>query len=136
MTEIVELFGAYLLPFARSDVRFYVGGASGIDTLALSWLAENSQATLSVVVPCTVAQQPVEAVVAIERWASQGRLAEVVELRAPSLGTVAYHARNLWMVDRSELVIGFPHGNKPGSGTSHTLIYAAQQDKSRLTVPV
>jgi hypothetical protein len=130
------LFGNYLRPFADSDAHFYLGGAAGIDTVALGWLAEHTQASLTVVVPCTVADQPAAASDAIRRWKLKGRLAAVVELRADKLGTSAYHARNRWMVDRSGFVIGFPRGTEPTSGTWYTVNYAAEQGKPRLVVPV
>jgi hypothetical protein len=49
------LFEAYLRPFAGEGPHVYVGGAPGIDTLALGWLVEHTPAALTVVVPCTVA---------------------------------------------------------------------------------
>lgn len=52
------LFDAYLRPFADESSHIYVGGALGIDTLALDWLAEHTPAALTVVVPCTLADQP------------------------------------------------------------------------------
>jgi hypothetical protein len=55
------LFDAYLRPFAGEDSHIYVGGAVGIDTLALDWLAEHTPAALTVVVPCTLADQPEQA---------------------------------------------------------------------------
>jgi predicted Rossmann fold nucleotide-binding protein DprA/Smf involved in DNA uptake len=130
------LFNKYLQPFADPDARFYLGGAAGIDTAALDWLAQHTEAALTVVVPCTVADQPASAADTIRRWSLGGRLAEVVELGADTLGTSAYHARNRWMVDRSGLVIGFPHGTVPTSGTWYTIHYAAEQGKPRLVVPL
>lgn len=134
--RLASLFDDYLRPFSDSDSRFYLGGAAGIDTAALDWLAENTQVLLTVVVPCTVADQPTAAVESIHRWASRGRLSGVVELRADRLGAPAYHARNRWMVDRSSLVIGFPRDAKPTSGTWYTVNYAADQGKPRLVVPI
>lgn len=129
-------FDTFLAPFARPDARFYVGGAAGIDTLALSWLAGETPASIVVVVPCTVPDQPPEAVHAIAEWNEEGRLDEVVELRASTLDTAAYHARNRWMVDHSEFVIGFPLGDDQHSGTWYTVNYAAAQGKPRLIVPI
>ncbi|MFG2625325.1 hypothetical protein [Streptomyces sp. NPDC048473] len=51
--EYATLFATYLGAFANS--AFYGGGAKGIDSLALPWLAES---TSTIVVPGTVAQQP------------------------------------------------------------------------------
>lgn len=134
--RLADLFDDYLRPFADPDAHFYLGGAAGIDTAALNWLAERTEAWLTVVVPCTVDDQPAVAGEAIRRWASRGRVADLVELRAEKLGTPAYHARNRWMVDRSGLVIGFPRGAQPRSGTWYTVNYAAEQGKPRLLVPI
>ncbi|MCG8917852.1 hypothetical protein L6E12_18895 [Actinokineospora sp. PR83] len=135
-TQLPDLFDGYLRPFAGSESHFHLGGAAGIDTAALDWLATHTQASLTVVVPCTVADQPAAANGAIRWWQGRGRLAGVVELGAAKLGTTAYHARNRWMVDRSGLVIGFPRGTQPTSGTWYTVNYAAEQGKPRLVVPV
>jgi hypothetical protein len=133
---LADVFNAYLRPFAAPDAHFYLGGAAGIDTAALDWLAEHTQAVVTVVVPCTVADQPASAGEGITRWSQRGRLAEIVELDAPKLGTPAYHARNRWMVDRSDFVIGFPRETEPTSGTWYTVNYAAEQGKPRLVVPI
>ncbi len=135
-SDLRGLFDGYLRPFADADAHFYLGGAVGIDTAALDWLAGCSQVSLTVVVPCTVADQPAAAVASIRRWQDDGRLAEVVELGADRLGTVAYYARNRWMVDRSAFVIGFPRGADQGSGTWYTVNYAAEQGKPRLILPL
>lgn len=134
--DLNKLFNAYLRPFTTAEARFYIGGAAGIDTATLEWLAEQTSARLTLVVPCTVADQPTIAAEAIARWSQLGRLDKVVELRDSELGTAAYHARNRWMVDRSEFVIGFPRGTDPASGTWYTLTYAAEQGKFRLVVPL
>lgn len=134
--RVDSLFEAYLRPFADADTRFHVGGAVGIDTAALTWLREWTTSELCVVVPCTVSDQPAEAVESIEAGRRSGRLADIVELRAEAIGTSAYHARNRWMVDHSELVIGFPRGTNQTRGTWYTLNYAAEQDKPRLIVPL
>jgi hypothetical protein len=134
--QLCVLFDDYLQPFVGPDAHFYLGGAAGIDTAALDWLAERTQASLTVVVPCTVTDQPAAAVASIHRWQDSGRLAEVVELGADRLGTAAYHARNRWMVDRSGFVIGFPRDTEQTSGTWYTVNYAAEQSKPRLVIPV
>ncbi|WP_175408081.1 hypothetical protein [Streptomyces sp. TRM64462] len=127
------LFADYLGAFAEG-AHFYIGGAKGIDSLSLLWLAGNTHADLTVVVPGTVGEQPAEARQAITRV--RGRVKEVVELGATELGSPAYHARNRWMVDRSSMTIGFPKGDEPASGTWQTLNYTAEQGKPRLIVPV
>lgn len=134
--DLDQAFAGYLRPFADTGVHVYLGGAAGIDTLALHWLAEHTDVDLTIAVPSTVADQPAIAAEAIGHWRKRNRLVEVVELRAPEQGSIAYHARNRWMVDRSEFVIGFPLGNDPASGTWYTLDYAAAQGKPRLVVPL
>ncbi|MGW5530218.1 hypothetical protein [Streptomyces xanthochromogenes] len=130
--EYDALFAAYLRPFA--DGHFYIGGAKGIDSLALLWLAGNSAARLTVVVPGTVTQQPAEAQQAIAR--TRDRIQDLVELGAPELDTPAYHARNRWMVDHASMTIGFPHADEPMGGTWQTLNYTAEHGKPHLIVPV
>ncbi|MEU3371709.1 hypothetical protein ABZ734_14735 [Streptomyces sp. NPDC006660] len=130
--DYAVLFEAYLAPFA--DGHFYIGAAKGIDSLTLAWLAENTEARLTVVAPGSVAQQPAEARQAIDR--ATDRIGDVIELGAAVLDTAAYHARNRWMVDHAAMTIGFPHGIKPSTGTWQTLNYTAEQGKPRLIVPV
>ncbi|MEU7061484.1 DNA-processing protein DprA [Streptomyces sp. NPDC046197] len=130
-----QLFGTYLAPWASEESHFYVGGAVGIDSLALLWLAEHSQARITVVVPGSVAQQPDQARQAIEDCRS--RIFAIVELGAAELSTPAYHARNRYMVDGAQMVIAFPlAGPEDRSGTWQTINYASAQGKPRLIVPV
>ncbi|GAA2693078.1 hypothetical protein GCM10010428_71010 [Actinosynnema pretiosum subsp. pretiosum] len=136
LARLGGLFAEYLGPFATADAHFHLGGAAGIDTLALDWLAEHTKTALTVVVPCGVADQPEAAAGSVTRWQRAGRLAEVVELGASRLDAAAYHARNRWMVDRSGFVVGFPENAGQGSGTWYTLDYAAGQGKPRLVVPI
>jgi predicted Rossmann fold nucleotide-binding protein DprA/Smf involved in DNA uptake len=130
--EYAALFESYLRPFAGS--RFYIGGAKGIDSLALLWLAGETAARITIVVPGRVDQQPAEARQAITR--SRDSIDEIVELKAVELRSPAYHERNRYMVDRSSLTIGFPHHDEPQSGTWQTLNYAAALGKPRLIVPI
>lgn len=119
LTWYTELFTQFLGPFAGDQAYFHIGGAKGIDSLSLLWLAGNSKAKITIVAPGTVAQQPAEARQAIQRH--RERIAEIVELGAEELRTPAYHARNCWMVDRSDMVIGFPLNGPEGmSGTWQT----------------
>lgn len=127
-----QIFADYLGPFA--DAHFYIGGAKGIDSLALLWLAGNTKARNTIVVPGRVDQQPADARQAIAR--SRDRITEVVELGAPELKSAAFHARNRWMVDRATMTIGFPKSDEPNSGTWQTLNYTADRGKPRLIVPV
>jgi hypothetical protein len=129
------VFETYLAPFTTEDAHFYIGGAVGIDSLTLLWLAGSTSAQITVVVPCGVQDQPAEARQAIARC--RDRIVEIVELRAAELKTPAFHARNRWMVDRGHMVIGFPReGCETTSGTWQTINYGASQGKPRLIVPV
>lgn len=133
LDEYATLFASYLGPFV-DDGHFYVGGAKGIDSMALLWLAGTSNATVTVVAPGTLEQQPADARQAVAR--TRDRVSEVIELAAVELNTAAFHARNRWMVDRSDMTIGFPLNAAGSSGTWQTLDYTAEQEKARLIVPV
>jgi predicted Rossmann fold nucleotide-binding protein DprA/Smf involved in DNA uptake len=135
--EYERLFTEFLAPFANTDqTRVFVGGAKGIDSLALTWLVNSTPANIVVAAPGTVEQQPDEAKAAITDALGSGRV-EVVELAHPEFpSTAAYHARNRWMVDRAQLLVAFPYGNDPNSGTWYTTRYAADQAKPRLIVPI
>ncbi|MFD8383285.1 DNA-processing protein DprA [Streptomyces sp. NPDC059679] len=135
LASYAELFADYLGPFVDPNASFYLGGATGIDSLALLWLAGNASSQITIVVPGTVQQQPAEAQQAITR--SRNRITEIVELRADRLDAPAFHARNRWMVDHSHMVIGFPLAGPQGtSGTWQTINYGAEQGKPHLIVPV
>ncbi|WP_199565744.1 DNA-processing protein DprA [Spongiactinospora rosea] len=133
--EYWAIFNTYLGPFARAGVAIYLGGASGIDSLALLWLSSETQASLIVATPGTLADQPADARRAVALARERDRLSELVELRHPRHpSTESYHARNRWMVDRSDFVLGFPKG--PSGGTWYTLNYAAERNKPRLIHPI
>ncbi len=134
--EYGQLFDAYLQPFVGPGSHVYLGGAVGIDTLALNWLAEHAPAALTIVVPCTLADQPDQAQRSVLDAARRAEHVSLVELGAPHLGEDTYYARNRWMVDRTDLVIGFPHGDDLRSGTWYTIRYGAEQSRPRLIVPI
>ncbi|MFI7285244.1 DNA-processing protein DprA [Streptomyces anulatus] len=133
LAEYADLFEQYLEPFLPA-AHFYLGGAVGIDSLALVWLTDRTTAAITVVAPGTLSQQPAEAREAVAR--TRGRITEIVELAAAELRSPAYHARNRWMVDHTSMTIGFPHATEPSTGTWQTINYAAEQGKPRLIVPV
>ncbi|MFD8850564.1 hypothetical protein [Streptomyces sp. NPDC057496] len=132
LAEYADLFDRYLGPFAHG--HFYIGGAVGIDSLALLWLADRTAAGITIVAPGTMDQQPAEARQAVAR--TRDRIAEIVELGATELRAPAYHARNRWMVDHASMTIGFPHATEPSTGTWQTVDYTAECGKPRLIVPV
>jgi predicted Rossmann fold nucleotide-binding protein DprA/Smf involved in DNA uptake len=125
----------WMRPYAAAGHGFFVGGAVGIDTLALGWLVSR-RAPVTVVVPATVEDQPAAACGRI-RQAERAGLAEVVELHHPGFPEAeAFHARNRYMVDRSQFVVGYPLSGRDGGGTWDTLEYAASKGLPRLIVPV
>ncbi len=131
------LFVRFVEPFIGSDTHVYVGGAPGIDTLALRWLIELARAQITVVVPARLADQPIEARDAVVGALRDERLTNLVELRHPRFPAAeAYHARNRWMVDRSEFLIAFPLSDGGASGTGQTIEYAATKRLPHLVVPV
>ncbi|MFE3736805.1 hypothetical protein [Streptomyces sp. NPDC059134] len=134
LTEYAGIFARYLSPFAPATSHFFIGGAKGIDSLSLVWLAGNTRAALTVVVPGILDQQPAEARQAVMR--TRNRITDIVELGAAEVRTSAYFARNQWMVDHADMTIGFPLEGAPPSGTWQTLDYTADQGKPRLIVPV
>lgn len=56
LAEYADLFEQYLEPFVPAG-HFYLGGAVGIDSLALLWLADRTTAPITVVTPGTLSQQ-------------------------------------------------------------------------------
>jgi predicted Rossmann fold nucleotide-binding protein DprA/Smf involved in DNA uptake len=131
-------FARFLGPFDGSGSTWLLGGAAGIDTLALGWLAEHGQGALHVAVPVTAADQPEEAGHVIRQAEGAGRLAQLSELRHPAgIGNDAFTARNRWLVEHSDFVIGFPAtATEDGSGTWETLDFARSLGRPFLVVPV
>jgi hypothetical protein len=79
------------------------------------------------VVPYTLADQPEQARQTVLRATRHAQRVALVELYASQLGIEEYHARNRWMVNRGDLVIGFSHGDDPRSGTWYTIHYGTNQ---------
>lgn len=75
------LFDLYLRPFACDGTLFYLGGAPGIDSLALLWLAGQTKAALHVAVPAQLYEQPADSRHAVESVRSDGRLDGLTELQ-------------------------------------------------------
>src|SRR5262249_55363182 len=106
--EYDVLFDEFLAPFVAVGTTVHVGGAKGIDSLALTWLVANSEAHVVVAAPGTVSGQPEEARVAITTALERSTRVEVVELCHPEFpSAAAYHSRNRWMVDRAGLLVAF-----------------------------
>lgn len=135
--DVIGAFNTFLLPFARLGARWVLGGAAGIDTMVLDWLTGlDHPGSGMVVVPVTVADQPREAQLSIQQARDRGRRIKVVELCHPvGAGPDAWTARNMFMVDQSQIVIGFPATDVPDqSGTWETLQYARRRQRALLTV--
>ena len=100
--------------------RWVFGGAIGVDTVALLAAWGPSQ-HCTVIVPGTVAQQPVEA-----RKVIEARADSVVEMCAANLSSSApYMLRNAAMVHASSRVLAFTDGGP--SGTRNAMEYARFQ---------
>jgi hypothetical protein len=135
LEDYPALFGTYIRPFALPGTRFYLGGATGIDSIALQWLAWETSADLQVVVPARLEDQPADARHAVAIVRADSRLADLTELKG-TLNTPGFHARNRWMADRSEMVIGFPLAGEDSGGAVWTLDYARSLGLPCLIVPV
>ncbi|MFG7946762.1 hypothetical protein [Streptomyces cacaoi] len=127
------LFERYLAPFAPGG-HFHLGGMRGVGGLALEWLAERTDAELTVVLPGTLHDEPLDARRLVDR--ARERIAQIVELGASPVDADAYAARNRRLVDHTDMTIAFPVGTSRGSATWQTLEYTAEQGKPRLVVPI
>ena len=111
--------------------RIYFGGARGGDTEALkSALAHRASTTkrpdLFVVVPDTIASQPVEA----RRWIKQADL--LIELHNPITkadGYASYTNRDHYLVDKCDRLVAFCRGGETTGGTLKTMLIAVRNDK-------
>ena len=96
---------------------YMFGGARGIDSDALTYLAQTQpNSERIVVVPNTVKTQPLEAQHATNNYA-----AKVIELK--NTGTDRYFIRNKYMVNNSKRLEAFSEMRKTG-GTQQTINYA------------
>jgi predicted Rossmann fold nucleotide-binding protein DprA/Smf involved in DNA uptake len=136
--ELDAQFDRFLSPFDTSRCRWLLGGAAGIDTSALHWLIDHGCGEIVITVPVTVNEQPEPAVAAINRARATSRLQQLVELCHPDgVGAAAFSTRNRWLVEHSDLVIGFPvSAMEDGSGTWETLNYARSLERPTIVVPV
>lgn len=99
---------------------YMFGGARGIDSDALTYIAQTQpESQRIVVVPNTVSVQPAEAQHAIKNYAT-----EVVELK--NTGTNRYFIRNRYMVINSNRLEAFYDGRKTG-GTYQTINFATSR---------
>lgn len=101
-----------------SQLRF--GGARGVDTWALRAVAElEPSASLVVIVPYCVSDQPSEAQKAIRAYADH-----VIELRLRP-NRRAYLHRNDVLIETADRLVAFTDGRRSG-GTSYTMRQAKE----------
>lgn len=136
-----QMFERVLTPFAdvpAADRGWLLGGAAGVDTLALRFLAGLDSGHLTVAVPVRCVDQPADAQEVIKQAHAAGRIDQIVELdHSEGIGPEAFTTRNRWLVDHCDLVIGFPlAGTDDGSGTWETLKYAAELGRPYLVAPL
>jgi len=100
----------------RAD-KYLLGGARGVDTDALQYLARTQPFSQRVVVvPNTLADQPAATIPITSRNASQ-----IIELR--NVGSDRYMIRNRYLVDNSDYLKAFTDLRGSG-GTYNTIEYA------------
>lgn len=108
--------------------QYYFGGARGIDSDALEYIARTQpNAIRTVVVPNTLADQPIQARIITRRYAHN-----VIELR--NAGANRYMIRNQFMVDRSTKVQAF-YDFRGRGGTHNTIEYARRIGKDFTVQP-
>lgn len=113
------LFEQHLSSLLHQERTWFLGGVHGIDQWAMEWLLEQNEVCW-VVLPYTMASAPKW----LQRWFEQ--VERVVELELPRRKS-AYSFRNRYLVDLSEVVIGFRSGK--GGGTFSILRYALRKQK-------
>ncbi|MBA7544816.1 hypothetical protein ES705_37177 [subsurface metagenome] len=97
--------------------QYYLGGARGVDSDALKYLAETQPSSIrTVVVPDRLINQPAAAREIIEKYATN-----VIELR--NTGPDRFMIRNKYMVDHSSRVKAF-YDFRGSGGTYNTIEYA------------
>lgn len=126
-----------MAPHIGYDCIVYVGGAIGIDTLCLDWILSDTKAIVVVACPGRLEQQPERAQESIRAALQTPGRARLVELRlGDPLREPEYFARNRWMVDRADMVVGFPKDRDRKGGTWYTIDYGASKRLPHLIVPV
>lgn len=93
-----------------------VGGARGVDTVALRTAAAIAPGKILVVVPGRVRDQPAQARGVIERSGAHGIAEMNLDPRHPG----SYHARNRRMLSEADVLLAFTDGRKTG-GTGSTI---------------
>lgn len=109
--------------------EYYLGGARGIDSDALEYLARTQPESIrTVVVPNRITDQPASARAMIEQHANN-----VIELR--NTGADRYMIRNRYMVDHSTRVNAFYDFRETG-GTFNTIEYSRRIGRPLTITPM
>ena len=119
-------FEVHLAAYLDQGRTWLLGSALGVDRWATEWLLDLAEQCW-VVVPFTASDQPRDAGCCFDR------VARLIELNLPR-SKRSYMIRNRYMVDRSEVVVGFWSG-KPG-GTRSTLQYAIRERREVHLIPI
>ena len=109
--------------------RFVSGGALGFDTIAAEVIIEKRKEKdifLEIAVPCLNQES---------KWNSKQQArykkilasADAVTVLSPKYVTGCMHARNKYMVDKSQIVVSYYRGRS--GGTQATFLYAQEMDK-------
>ena len=118
-TALIEQTIARLLSTPRTELRF--GGARGTDTVALAAAGRLAvpDVLLTVIVPGTVSQQPVDAQEAIRKYGQR-----LVEMKLVLADKRSYQQRNIALLAEADGLLAFWHG-RPG-GTANCVSAARQ----------
>lgn len=109
--------------------HYYFGGARGVDSDALEYLARTQPRSIrTVVVPNRLIDQPLSSQAITRRYAT-----EIIELR--NTGPDRYMIRNNYMVDRSTRVRAF-YDFRGYGGTKNTMDYALKEGKPLSVQPL
>lgn len=134
---LIDRLAADLCALGPAEV--IVGAAHGGDTeVLLAVMRHRRRATrITVAVPCTLADQPLEASAAVVRCLDDGDsdLVELGRTITAADGWEAFKARNRWMVDRGTHCLGLWDGDRR-SGTWSCLAYALRVGRPTWIQPI
>ncbi len=113
----------------QGATRFISGGALGFDTIAAEVIIEKKQEKdifLEIAVPC-LGQESRWNNAQKERYKNILDNANAVTVLSKKYITGCMHARNKYMVDKSQVVISYYRGRS--GGTQQTFLYAQEMNK-------
>lgn len=134
--DMNALFNETLKPYNTRETSWFIGGAIGVDTYVLDWFVDNIDGTATIVVPKTVADQPMPARKSIDRalMFDNFSLIELKQIIFPA--SEAFHHRNRYMVNKSNATIGYPHKTQKSNGTRYTIDYTIDMGKQASIHPI